>query len=103
VTAYIDRFIHNLRNPHVRKYGPLTSSELTVASKRLIMAIQYSTYQDEITFLQETKSRYPPLVKQLRLFLDDSQLIRCGGRIHNTPTTDAAKFPHLIFYHHTIQ
>jgi len=102
VTAYIDCFIHNLRIPHVWKYGPLTSSELTVASKHLIMAMQYSTYQDEIAFLEETKSRCPPLVKQLRLFLDDSQLICCGGRIHNAPTTDAAKFPHLLPSNHPV-
>ena len=102
VTAYIARFIHNLRNPHARKHGPLTSSELTVASKHLVMAMQYSTYQDEIAFLQKTRSKCPPLVKQLRLFLDDSQLIRCGGRIHNAPTTEAAKFPHLLPSNHPV-
>ena len=36
------------------------------------------------------------LVCQLRLFLDKSGLLRCGGRIHNAPTTQLAKFPYLL-------
>ena len=47
-------------------------------------------------------SKCPPLVKQLRLFLDDKKLIRCGGRIHNTPTTDVSKFPYLLPSKHTV-
>jgi len=60
--------------------------------------MQYSAYQDEIAFLQKTTSKCPSLVKQLRLFLDDSKLIRCGDRIHNAPTTDAAKFPQRHYH-----
>ena len=37
-----------------------------------------------------------PLVHQLRLFLDKSGLLCCGGRIHNPPTTQLAKFPYLL-------
>ena len=37
-----------------------------------------------------------PLVRQLRLFLDKNGAIRCGGRIHNAPTTELAKFPYLL-------
>ena len=36
------------------------------------------------------------LVRQLRLFLDDGGLLRCGGRIHNAPLSDNAKFPLLL-------
>ena len=36
------------------------------------------------------------LVRQLRLFLDGTGLIRCGGRIHNAPITESAKFPLLL-------
>ena len=40
------------------------------------------------------------LVRQLRLFLDKNGLLRCGGRIHNAPLSDSAKFPCLLPSHH---
>ena len=36
------------------------------------------------------------LVRQLRLFLDDSGLLRCGGHIHNAPLSELTKFPYLL-------
>ena len=102
MTAYVIRAIYNFSNLHARKSGCLTSTELSTASKRLILAMQYSTYKDEITFLEKSRSHCATLVKQLGLFIDDSKLIRCGGRIHNTPTTDATKFPHLLPSNHPV-
>ena len=29
-------------------------------------------------------------------FLDDCNIIQCGGRIHNAPTSDLTKFPYLL-------
>ena len=37
-----------------------------------------------------------PLVRQLHLFLDNDGLIRCGGRIHNAPLSESARFPILL-------
>ena len=36
------------------------------------------------------------MVKQFRLFLDSDGYIRCGGRIHNAPVAELAKFPYLL-------
>ena len=36
------------------------------------------------------------LVRRLRLFLDGTGLICCGGRIHNAPLSESIKFPHLL-------
>ena len=44
----------------------------------------------------DQRSQYPTLVKQLRLFLDDRKLMRCGGRIHNALTSDLTKFSYLL-------
>ncbi|XP_052212129.1 uncharacterized protein LOC127831175 [Dreissena polymorpha] len=35
---------------------------------------------------------FATLVKQLKLFIDDRGLLRCGGRIHNAPVTETVKF-----------
>ena len=91
VTAYVLRFTHNLSQQHIRLSGPLSVSELqTVYS-------QHSCFKEELSYLmKKSKHHCPMLVKQLRLFLAKSNLIRCGGRIHNAPETDAAKFPLLL-------
>ena len=35
-------------------------------------------------------------MKQLRLFINDKGFIRCGGRLHNAPLTEQARFPCLL-------
>ena len=67
-----------------------------------IQSCQHSTYLKEITSLQksQTSSRRLPLVRQLRLFLDSSNFLRCGGRIHNAPVDHNTKFPYLLPANH---
>ena len=84
------------------KSGPLTNIELSKARMELIIAVQRSTYAAEFSFLCKKPSKCPTLVKQLCLFLDDAKLIRCGGRIHNAPTTDLSKFPCLLPSKHPV-
>ena len=36
------------------------------------------------------------LVRQLRLFLDTKEYLRCGGRIHNAPLNETTRFPYLL-------
>jgi len=95
VTAYVLRCVHNLANAP-KACGPLTSTELADARKHLIKGIQYFTYGEELAYLLERQSKCPPLVRQLRLFLDHDKLIHCGGRIHNAPASELAKFPFLL-------
>ena len=96
VTSYILRFVHNLRKVQHRLSGPLSSTEFANARRLLIKGTQRLTYCEELTYLLKKRPKCPPLVRQLRLFLDNDQLIRCGGRIHNAPTTELAKFPVLL-------
>lgn len=69
---------------------------------QLIIAVQRSTHPEEFAFLCKRTSKCPPLVRQLRLFLEDMKLICCGGRIHNAPTSDLSKFPYLLQSKHPI-
>ena len=102
IIAYVYRFIHNLRKQTPLKSGPLTNIELSEARMELIITVQRSTYPAEFSFLCKRLSKCPTLVKQLRLFLDDAKLIRCGGRIHNALTTDLSKFPCLLPSKHPV-
>jgi len=95
-TAYVFRFLNNLRQPSsLRQTGPLTTSELTQANLKWIHNTQHTTFSKEIANIQSRHNRLP-LVRQLRLFLDSNNLLRCGGRIHNAPISELAKFPYLL-------
>ena len=95
VTAYVFRFVHTTRCTSPATTPHLTSAELSRANQELLKAVQHSQFPMEISNLT-SKSRHLPLVRQLRLFLDDNQLIRCGGRIHNAPLSELARFPYLL-------
>ncbi|XP_053403136.1 uncharacterized protein LOC123560655 [Mercenaria mercenaria] len=100
VTAYVLRFINKCREKTYPHHDQLTTSELQKAEKVLLHSCQHNTYQEEITNLRTVRSRPNqtrlPIVKQLRLFLDEDGFLRCGGRIHNADLDEEAKFPYLI-------
>jgi len=97
VTAYVLRFAHNTRQKLFKLKGPLMPSELSVANIKWIADIQHRNFSDEIDSLQSIKrSSRLALERQLRLYLDHTGLIRCGGRIHNVPISESAKFPILL-------
>ena len=95
VTAYVLRFIHNTRHLSPVNTPHLTSAELSRANLKLLQAVQHAQFPTEISNLT-SKSCCLPLVRQLRLFLDYNQLIRCGGRIHNAPLLELTRFPYLL-------
>ena len=96
VTSYVLRFVHNTHEQQNRLAGPLTVTELNKANKLWILSSQNSSYQLETAYLLKEHLKCPALVRQLRLFLDKDNLLRCGGRIHNTPVNDLTKFPYLL-------
>ena len=97
ITAFVLRFIRNCRKPKINFTGAITPTELTQAN---LKEIQREVFTKEISNIK-SQAHCPqtsrlPLVRQLRLFLDKSGLLRCGGRIHNAPTSQLAKFPYLL-------
>ena len=85
VTAYLLRFVNNVRNPATRTVGALSTQETNNA-----LSVWIYDYQ-QTCFHQEYKQ-----LRQLRLFLDAKGYIRCGGRIHNAPLSELTKFPFLL-------
>ena len=96
VTAYVLRFLSHLCKREPRNVGPLSAKERHLALQGWIKNCQTLTYSDEIANLTSKSQSRLPLVRQLRLFLDSDGLLRCGGRIHNAPLDDSAKFPFLL-------
>ncbi|XP_071171200.1 uncharacterized protein [Mytilus edulis] len=94
ITAYMYRFINNCRN-NDKLTGNLSVNEIQTASTSWIRDSQLRKYPDVIESLNN-KSEKNALVKQLRLYMDKLNIIRCGGRINNAPIDESAKFPVLI-------
>ena len=95
VTAYVLRFINIIRQRVSTNMKHLTTIELAKANIKWLHAVQHEAFFAEISNLKSQSPRLP-LVRQLRLFLDEDQLIRCGGRIHNAPLSELTKFPYLL-------
>ena len=102
VSAYTLRFIHNVRHHSNRKDGPLSAEETDTARCRWIYACQRTSFPKEIHHLQINNGKQIPIVRQLRLFLDKSGYLCCGGRIHNAPVSSDTKFPYLMPKNHPL-
>ncbi|XP_053407994.1 uncharacterized protein LOC128559685 [Mercenaria mercenaria] len=95
-TAYVMRFIDKCRSPRCSaNLELLTVHELQHAEIMWIRSCQSVTFHNEIDNMDSKGTRLP-LVRQLRLFKDDTGIIRSGGRIHNAPLDMLTKFPYLL-------
>ena len=100
VTAYTLRFAINVRcTSPITTDTHLSPTELAAATVKWIHAVQHDHFPAEVQNLQ-SQSQGLPLVQQLRLFLDKDMLLRCGGRIHNAPLSELARFPYLLLSKH---
>ena len=98
VTAYMYRFFSNLKKRNSHQCDLLTATEVDFARNQWIKNSQHQVYSAELSNLrsQPSSSQHIMLVRQLRLFINNDGLLRCGGRIHNAPLTQLAKFPYLL-------
>jgi len=98
VTSYVHRFIRNIIKHNNHQYDQLTATEIDMARVLWIKNNQHQVYSAELANLssQPSSSQCITLVCQLRLFIDNDGLLRCGGRLHNAPLTQLAKFPYLL-------
>ncbi|CAA9999245.1 unnamed protein product, partial [Nesidiocoris tenuis] len=100
VMAWILRFIHNSReNSSDRKKGHLTSVEIKEAKLHLIRLVQQLEFPEEVVRLTNGK-QLPKNSKLLPLnaFLDDSKVLRVGGRLNNSQVPEQRKFPIILPY-----
>ena len=103
VTAYVQRFIHNLRA--LRAKGLLNTSSLTItdiatARNFWIRNVQQTSFPDELKALHQylPVSRSSPL-KTLNPFLDANEIIRLGGRLRHAFLSYDERFPIILPRH----
>ncbi|KAK9502520.1 hypothetical protein O3M35_011289 [Rhynocoris fuscipes] len=95
VVAFCHRFSYNCRNPQIRRIGFLSASEQNAALLsvvRLTQSIYLSTEKQEAL---DPASKHR-LVCQLRLFIDDHQILRVGGRLSASSLPYNHRHPMLL-------
>ena len=80
--------------------GSPTVAERYLSLDKWVLNSQEATYSKEIENIESKSKNRLPLVRQLRLFMDDKGFIRCGSRLHNAPLTEHARFPYLLPTNH---
>jgi len=96
VTLYVYRFITNFRKSlQEQETVPLTA-EQQFALTTWVRQCQEEVYSKELINISTNSTKRLPLVRQLHLFVDTDHLLRCDGRIHNSPLSETAKFPLLL-------
>ncbi|XP_044171536.1 uncharacterized protein LOC122955864 [Acropora millepora] len=102
VTAYVLRFIGTSRKD---KGLELCAEEVRSAEELWIKSIQSQSFPDELCHLMVARRLpEPPLVRQLSIYLDDSGLMRCRGKIQNSLLNQEAKTPLLLpSKHHGVE
>ena len=86
VTAYVLRFVRNLKARFNRDVivGPLTKEELVVSEVLWLREMQASL-QSDVKFTQQCI--------QLGVVKDENEVMRCKGRLGNSPLQPSAKYP----------
>ncbi|KAJ0173857.1 hypothetical protein K1T71_011006 [Dendrolimus kikuchii] len=83
--AYVLRFIDNVRTcKENRKFGPLSVDELAVSTDMLARQSQLESFPDEYKSLVKGLAIKSKRLIGLNIFLDKNNLIRVGGRLHNS-------------------
>ena len=99
VSAYVLRFIKNVRKHNQNTHPVLEASELQLAEMSWIRSIQYEVFPEAIGYLKQLTLKKPALVDQFRLFIDEQQIVRCKGRIDNANLPIETKQPILLPKH----
>lgn len=94
IVAYILRFLNNTKRSQ-KKVGSLNISELDEACIRICKVVQRKEFKEDINRLR-SKNTASPRLQSLSPFLDDSGLIRVGGRIQQSHLKYEAKHPIIM-------
>jgi hypothetical protein len=97
VLSYCLRFAENCRKPITKHTGPLKVSELQRSMLIILKNVQYQAFSTEIKELEGGRqvSKKSRLIS-LNPFLDDSGLIRVGGRLRNSGAHSDVKHPIVL-------
>ncbi|GIY04458.1 DUF1758 domain-containing protein [Caerostris darwini] len=95
--AYCLRFVNNCRNSKDKVTGFLNTSELTNAINVLIKSVQFIVFNNEINALKINQAlSCRSKILSLNPFLDNSGILRVGGRLRHANIAYGHKHPILL-------
>ena len=105
VTVYVLRFVNRLKKhstdsnssstDHSSLFVP-SADEINVAELYWMKSIQFNRFQAELIFLSSNHGSRPARVDQFGLYIDESKVLRCKGRINNSSLALNSKRPILL-------
>jgi hypothetical protein len=103
VVAYILRFVNNIRTSERNMFRHLSCEELKQAHNCVIKVTQKQAFREDFHFL-EKHGKVPQNSKLISLspFIDDTGLLRVGGRLKNAPVKYDQKHPLLMPKNHSV-
>lgn len=97
VTAWVRRFIHNCRRPHEKNTSPILSpQERNDALLHWVRTVQAEQFDAEMNIIRTGRSRLKGAIARLNPFVDNSGLLRVGGRLRNANLPYGARHPLLL-------
>ncbi|XP_047527076.1 uncharacterized protein LOC125064193 [Vanessa atalanta] len=95
--AYALRFIHNIKSLKTKKRGILTTDELQISFNYLCKFAQIQSFPDEYNALRQTQFiSSKSILQSLNVFLDNSGIIRVGGRLEHSNYDYEKKHPIVL-------
>lgn len=95
IVSYILRFKHNVTSVDNKKSGALSEQEIHEAGLKLVKYVQSVCFREDINNLLRNRYCSKPL-RKLCPFLDESGLLRVGGRLANSQLSRDHKHPLLL-------
>lgn len=97
VTAWLKRFIHNCRHPDNRSHSSvLAIEERNAALHHWIRAVQKEHFGVEMEALRKGHPKLKGSIVRLNPFIDESGVLRVGGRLRNASLPYSARHPMLL-------
>lgn len=95
VVGYCLRFVDRVRG-RTTSTGPISHTEHNQVLHRIIRYTQQTFYSDLYTQIKRGMTIVPATMAQLAPFIDQTGLIRVGGRLRHSTLDDRAKHPILL-------
>ena len=105
VTSYVLRFVklcrskraYSLRRNQKNALEGITNDEIQSATSLWIIDVQNDRFsREKAQILDNLRNKNVPLLRQLRLFINEKGIVCCAGRIHNSSLDNCTKFPILL-------
>lgn len=94
--AYCLRFINNSKSKSNRLLGSLSVEELRYSLRQLVICVQETYFNREMTELKSKNSISQSNIQSLNPFIDEQGILRVGGRLNQADISFDQKHPMIL-------